>query len=176
MSVRTLQIVGLIGFAIVGLILMPRLRRASRAQAMIALLSVHAARVIVLVAIPAQQAGYPLSNLALGEMLAGDLLGAALAAAAIVALLRRSPVGIALSWVVLIETVIDLVAVVHSRIAEPISVTPPGPLLFVMTVHAPLILVTLPLMAWQLVSRRTEPLTTNRRESPGAADSLQAAQ
>ena len=161
LSLRALQLASLVGLAIIGLFLQPWLRRAPRAPVLIALLAVHVARVQVLFAIPAQAAGYPISNHGLIEAVGGDLLGAALAAAGIVALRRGSMVGITLSWLVVIETLLDFGVVIHRRIVEPLTVAPTGPLLFVLAFFAPLCLVTLPLMISQLVSRRGEPLASS---------------
>ena len=162
MSARIVQLVSLVGFAIISLFVLPWLKRTSRANALVALLAAHVGRVSVLFFPAAQAAGYPISNAAVTEAVTGDLLGATLAAAAIIALLRRSRLGIPLTWLLLIETLIDFAAVIHRRVVEPPTVDPSGPLFVVVAIFAPLLLVTLPLLLWQLLARRREPLSARK--------------
>ena len=137
----------------------PALERWSRGNALISLLGVHVFRVLVLWVIPAQRGGLPVSDAAVTEIVTGDLSGAAIALVSIVALHRRSSLGIPFAWLVLIETFADIGVAIHRRLVEPLNVEPSGPLYFVLAFFVPLMLVTLPLLIWQLSSRWKEPLS-----------------
>jgi hypothetical protein len=156
---RLVQLASLAVFALGGVFIWtPWLRHLPPANALIALLSVHVFRVLVLFAISARQQGFPLSDAALTEIVGGNLAGAVIAFIAIVALYRRSRLRIPLSWLVVLETIVDLAVAIHRRIIEPLNTEPTGPLYFVLAFFVPLIIVTLPLLVWQLLARRNETL------------------
>jgi len=156
---RIAQLVSLIAFGLVGLFLIvPWLKRRGRADALIALFSVHLFRVVALFTIQAQRDGYPISNIAVTEIVVGDLLGAAMAALAIVLLRARNRLGVVLSWLVILETIVDIGVGIHRKILEPLHADVTGIMWPVLVVFVPLMLVTLPLLVWQLIARRKEPL------------------
>jgi len=156
---RTAQLISLIVFGFAGLALVaPWLKRLGRADALVVLLSVHVFRVVALFEIQAQHAGYPISNIAVTEIVVGDLLGAAMALLAIVLLRARNRLGILLSWLVILETIADIAVGVHRKILEPLHADVTGIMWLVLVFFVPLMLVTLPLLAWQLIARRKAPL------------------
>ena len=156
---RLVQLASLIVFGLAGLFLLPaRLKRLGRADALIALLSVHVFRVLALFTIQAQRDGYPISNIAVTEIVVGDLLGAAIALAGILLLRGGARLGVLLSWLVIVETVVDFAVGIHRKTIEPLKVDVTGPLWPILAFFVPLVIVTLPFLAWQLVARRKEPL------------------
>jgi hypothetical protein len=156
---RLAQLVSLIVFGLAGLFLIaPWLKRRGRAHALIALLAVHVFRVVVLFEVQAQHNGYPISNTAVTEIVVGDLLGAAMAVVAILLLRARSSFGVILAWLVILETIVDIAVGVHRRIIEPLHADVAGIMWAILVFFVPLMLVTLPLLAWQLIVRRKEPL------------------
>jgi hypothetical protein len=136
----------------------PYLKRLRLAEALTLLLWVHVFRYCVLYLYAAQREGYAISDAAAFELVAGDLSGAALAAFAILALRFRLRLGLALSWLVIAATVIDILVGLHRRFIEPPRPDADGAWWLIFAFFAPAIFVSLPLLAWQLVARRTEPL------------------
>lgn len=134
----------------------PRLGRLGRAQAATVLLWPHVFRYIVLYLFTAQREGYPISDSAALELVIGDLAGTILAAAAIILLRFRPRLGLAVSWLVIAETVADLFGGLYFRSVEPVRGDATGVWWLVFVFFAPLILVGTPLLAWQLWTRRDE--------------------
>ncbi|MBO0717520.1 MAG: hypothetical protein J2P55_09355, partial [Rhizobiales bacterium] len=85
----------------------PWLSGLKRADAITALLWVHAFRYVALMAFSAQRDGFPISDDGLFEIVIGDVAGAAIALAAIFALRFRARFGIALAWLLAAETIFD---------------------------------------------------------------------
>lgn len=136
----------------------PWLRKLGRAEALIALSWFHIFRYSSPYIFLAQREGYPISDVAALQIMVGDLAGAAIALAAIIVLRRRVRFGVVLSWLLVVETIIDFVVGTRQRIIEP-RASPTGVWWLILTFFAPMILVSLPLMVWQLYARRNEPLT-----------------
>jgi hypothetical protein len=63
--------------------------------------------------------GFPLSKAASREIVGGDLVGAAIALVAVIALLRQSELGSGLLGLVVVETVVDLAVAIRRRRREP---------------------------------------------------------
>jgi hypothetical protein len=102
---------------------------------------------------PNRRNGFPLSKAALTEIVSGDLLGAAIALIGVIALLRQSELGFWLAWLVVVETVVDLAIAIHRRRREPLKEEPSGPLWLMLAFYVPLMVVTLPVLFWLLVTR-----------------------
>jgi hypothetical protein len=136
----------------------PWLKTLGRADALIALAIVHLFRYVALITFSAQHDGYPISNVAAGEAIVGDVAGAVLALAAIWALRRRWRLGIALSWLLVIETVVDIVVGVRRKSLEPLWGQASGVTWVMLNFYVTLIIVSVPLLVWQLYSRRGERL------------------
>ncbi|THD57470.1 hypothetical protein [Phenylobacterium sp.] len=157
---RAVQLASLIGFGLAGFFLAaPRLNRLNLADALSLLLSVHVFRVVALFVIQAQHDGYQISNTAVTEIVVGDLAGAAIAAVSIMLLRKGARLGVLLSWLLIFETVIDIAVGIHRKVLEPIRVGVAGPLWPVLAVFVPLMIVTLPLLAWQLITRGKDSLS-----------------
>jgi hypothetical protein len=164
-----MQLVQLISIAIYSLIalwyVVPSLRKLSRAEAVTALLWVHVFRYMVLYIFTARREGYAISDPATLELVVGDLAGATIGLAAIILLRLRARLGLAFSWLLVIETIGDLLAAISYRRTEPPRPEAIGPWWFVYAFFGPLILVSTVLLVWQLIARRNEPLT-NRQDRP----------
>jgi hypothetical protein len=139
--------------------LAPRLRKAGRAEALIALLWVHVFRYSVLYLFTAQREGYAISDFSATEIVAGDLAGAVTALVAIFLLRRQMSLGFAFSWLVIAETIVDTAIIFHQRTIDPPRADATGVWWVVFVFFAPMVIVSLPLLAWQLYARRNEPLT-----------------
>jgi len=134
----------------------PWLRRRPLAQALTALLWVHVFRYTVLYLYVAQHEGYPISTAAAEELVIGDLAGAVLAMASIVALRFNWRIGLTLCWLVVAESALDFLGATYLRLSEPARADATGVWWVVFVYFGPLILVSLPLMVWQLYTREKE--------------------
>jgi hypothetical protein len=140
------------------LYIVPWLRKADRANALTALLWVHVFRYVVLYLYVAQREGYPISDIAVMELVIGDLGGAILAAASIAFLRMRSRLGLMLAGLVIVESIADMIGGFIIRSIEPPRADATGVWWLIFVFFAPLIAVSLPLITWQLYARRGEPL------------------
>jgi hypothetical protein len=136
----------------------PWLKKLERGQALSALLWVHVFRYVVLYLYVAQREGYPISANAVTELVVGDLGGALIAIVAIVLLRYQLRLGLAFSALVIVASLADMVGGVYVRSTEPPRGEATGVWWLIFVYFAPLILVSLPLIAWQLYARRGEPL------------------
>lgn len=136
----------------------PWLTRQTRSEALIALLWVHAFRHIAFQIFSAQKFGLAVSDIGRDRIAYGDVAGMILALAAIVALYRRWSWSIALVWVFVAETIYDLVDSTIIGVRENLFETAAGVTWLILTFYAPLLLLTLVLIVWQLLARRAEPL------------------
>ena len=138
--------------------LVPILRKLGLAQAITLLLWVHVFRYVVVYLFTAQKEGYPISDTAALQLVLGGLSGAAIAVIGLILLRLRSRLGLGFAWLVVIATIIDALVGVHQRLIEPPRADATGVWWLVFSFFAPLIVVSLPLIAWQLFTRRNEPL------------------
>jgi hypothetical protein len=146
----------------------PRLRTLSRADALTPLVWLHAFRYVALQAFSAQHAGFPISDRGLTEIVVGDVIGAIIALATIVALRRRAPVAIPLAWLLVAETVFDTVTNIRGGVHENLLGAATGVTWLILGFYVPLLIVTVALIAWQLYSRRGEPAGV-RRNAPNTS-------
>jgi len=136
----------------------PWLKKVDRANALTALLWVHVFRYVVLYLYVAQREGYPISDNAVMELVIGDLSGAILAGAGIMLLRLQSRLGLVLAGLVIVASIADVTGGVIIRSSEPPRADATGVWWLVFVFFAPLIVVSLPLIVWQLYARRGEPL------------------
>jgi len=136
----------------------PWLARQPRAPALIALLWVHVFRYVALQVFAAQHEGFPISRGGAIEIMIGDVGGAALAFAAIALLRRRSPLGVALAWILAIETAYDTYANIRGGVHEHLMGAATGVTWMVLSFFVPAVVVSCALLIWQLVTRRREAL------------------
>ena len=144
--------------------IVPRLKALGRADALMPLLWVQVFRYIALQAFSAQRDGFPISDGGVMEIVLGDLAGATLALATLFLLRYRIRLAIPLAWLVVIETAYDTVANIRGGMQEHLLGAAGGVTWLILAFYVPMILVSLALIAWQLVARRGEPLAAGRPE------------
>jgi hypothetical protein len=147
----------------------PRLNRLDKRDALTALLWVHVFRYVVLYLYVAKQEGYGISERAMTGLVMGDLTGAALAALAIILLRFRSRVGVWAASLVVLATLADMVDGFIVRSSEPPRADALGVWWMLFVFFAPLILISLPLLIWQLYVRRGQSLGRSAVPQKGAA-------
>jgi hypothetical protein len=152
----------------------PWLRRLAFTRALTILLWVHVFRYSVLYIYVAQHEGYPISGIATEELVIGDLAGAILAIVSIVALRFNWRLGLITSWLVVAESVLDFVGATYLRISEPARADATGVWWIIFVYFGPLILVSLPLMVWQLSMRATEYPLDSPEDSLSGSDQVAA--
>jgi hypothetical protein len=163
--------VQLISIVVYGLIawwhVAPWLNKLDRGRALTALLWVHVFRYIVLYLYVARREGYAISDSALTQLVVGDLSGASIAIVAIFLLRFRSRLGLVFSGLVVVASIADVVAGAYLRSVEPPRADATGVWWLIFVFFAPLIVVSLPLIVWQLYARRGEPLADTRFAAAG---------
>ncbi len=136
----------------------PWLATRQRAEALIPLLWVHAFRHVALQIYSAQQFGFAVSDAARDQIAGGDITAMILAVISIVALHYRVRMAPVLVWVLVAETIVDLVNATIAGVREQLFVTASGLTWLILTFYVPLLWVSVGLIVWQLYSRRQEPL------------------
>jgi hypothetical protein len=135
-----------------------------RADALIPLIWVQAFRYVALQIVSAQTAGFPISNSRRDQLVYGDVLGAVLAIIAIAALRSRLRLSIPLVWLLVAETIFDIVNNVGGGIREHLFGVANGTTWLLQSFYIPLLIVALGVTIWQLYSRRAaRTLILNRR-------------
>ena len=147
----------------------PWLKGLARADALIALLWVHVFRYVALQVFAAQREGFPISASGAAEIVIGDVAGAGLAFAAIVLLRRKSPLGVALAWILALETAYDTFANIRGGVHEHLMGAATGVTWMVLSFFVPAVVVSCALLIWQLVARRREALNPGDTRAPAAA-------
>jgi hypothetical protein len=136
----------------------PWLATRQRAEALIPLLWVHAFRHVALQIYSAQQFGFAVSDGARDQIAGGDVTAMILAVISIVALHYRVRMAHVLVWVLVVETIVDLVNATIAGVREQLFATASGLTWLILTFYVPLLWVSIGLIAWQIYSRRQEPL------------------
>ncbi len=157
------ELISLIVFgAIARWYVVPWLQSRERADALIALLWVHVFRYVALQVFSAQRGGFPISDSGAMDIVVGDLTGAVMAFIAIMLLRRHIRAGVALAWLLAVETVYDTVDNVRGGIHEHLMGAAGGVTWLVLVYFVPMVVVSFVLMVWQLYSRRGEALALGR--------------
>ncbi len=134
----------------------PWMRQQSRAAALIPFLWIHAFRHVALQIFSAQHSGFAVSDIARNQIAYGDLAATALAIAAIAALHSGSRLGIGFAWLLVAESVWDLVSASTAGMREHLFESASGLTWLILTFYVPLLWVSLGLIVWQLYARRKE--------------------
>jgi hypothetical protein len=138
--------------------------RVTRRDALLALLWLHVPRYITLILFSAQHDGYPISNRAALEAVVGDVAGAAIALLSIIAIQSlpsaHRRIGIWLSWILATETTADMIVGILRKAHEPLWGKAAGVTWLILDFYIPVLMVSVPLLVWQLISRRNEPLSS----------------
>ena len=138
----------------------PWLKKLDKRQALTAPLWVHVFRYLALYLLVAQREGYAISEPVLKVVVIGDLSGAVLALAGIIFLRMRSGLGPIFAALVLIASIADFAVGTYVRSHHGPDPEATGVWWLVFVFFAPLVLVTLPLLGWQLYQRRGEALSS----------------
>jgi hypothetical protein len=136
----------------------PWLAAQQRAEALTPLLWVHAFRYVALQIYSAQQFGFTVSDAARDQIATGDVICMALAVISTVALHYRVRMAPVLVWALVAATIVDLVNATIAGVREQLFATASGLTWLILTFYVPLLWVSIGLIAWQLYSRRQEPL------------------
>jgi hypothetical protein len=153
------QLISIIAYSLIAWwYVVPMLGKLERDQALAALLWVHVFRYIVLYLYVAQREGYAISDTAATELVVGDLAGALLAAVGIVLLRLHSRLGLVFAGLVIVASIADVAGGAYLRSMEPPRGDAAGVWWLIFVFFDPLVVVSLPLIFWQLYSRWGEPL------------------
>lgn len=144
---------------------MPWLAKRERADALIALLWVHVFRYVALQVFVAQRDGFPISTHGALEIVIGDVGGAIIAFAAIVLLRQQAFAGVVLCWFLVVETATDTFLNIRGGVEEHLMGAASGVTWMILVFFVPAVVVSVGLLAWQLVSRRQEALLERRRHA-----------
>jgi hypothetical protein len=131
----------------------------SRDRALRPLLGLHVFRYIALQVFAAQHAGYPISDSFRDHLVITDVIAAAIAASALVALRFRMKIAVFLAWALILETMFDIATNIRQGMHEHLLGVATGITWLVQSLYVPIIIVSIPMLVWQLVARRKEPLT-----------------
>ena len=134
----------------------PWLNSLKRADALTALLWIHVFRYVALLTFSAQRDGFPISNGGVRDIVLGDVAGAAIALAAITMLRHRMRLGIALAWLLAVETGYDTVTNIRGGIHEHLMGAAGGVTWLILVFYVPLVVVSVVLLIQQLYARRRE--------------------
>jgi hypothetical protein len=138
----------------------PWLNKLDKRQALTAPLWVHVFRYLALYLLVAQREGYAISDQTLNVVVIGDLSGAVLALAGIIFLRMRSRLGPIFAALVLIASITDIAVGTYVRSLHGSDPEATGVWWLVFVFFAPAVLVSLPLLGWQLYQRRGEALSS----------------
>jgi hypothetical protein len=156
-----------LSFVVFGLMafwyVVPWLRARGRADALVALLWVHAFRHVALHLVSTQRAGLPISDQGRDGIMYGDVLAVILAVTAIAALRYRSRLAIPLVWVFVAETAADFVSIFGIVAREHLLRFTNGMPWLISSFYVPLVMLSFALIVWQLLARWGEPLTLSTR-------------
>jgi hypothetical protein len=139
----------------------PWLGKRDRADALIALLWIHVFRYVALQVFAAQREGFPISSSGALEIVIGDVGGAIIAFSAIMLLRQRIAAGAVLCWLLVAETTIDTFLNIRGGIEEQLMGAASGVTWMILVFFVPAVVVSVGLLAWQLVARRTEAISAN---------------
>jgi hypothetical protein len=158
------QLLSLIVFAsIARWYVAPWLNSRPRTDALIALLWVHVFRYVALQVFSAQHNGFPISDGGAMDIMTGDVAGALMAYVSIVLLRNRSRLAVPLAWVLAIETIYDTISNIRGGISEHLMGAASGVTWLILVFFVPMVVVSLVLIVWQLLSRRGEALDASVR-------------
>lgn len=131
----------------------PRLTKLPRNSALIPLLFVHVFRYLGMTLLVPGMVDAKLPREVLFNTAYGDLIAAALALSAIVALRNNWRVGILMAWVFNTWGFVDLLGALRSVLQVNLPSFNLGPVWFIYTYYAPLVIVSHVLIFWILLSR-----------------------
>ena len=131
----------------------PWLTRRAWADGLVPLLWVHAFRHVALQIFSAQRSGFGVPDTVRDQIVCGDVIGMLLALMAIFALRERFRIAIPLTWIFVLETVIDLANALIAGIHGQLLGAATGVTWLILTFYVPILWVSLGLIVWQLLRR-----------------------
>jgi hypothetical protein len=147
----------------------PWMRQRPAVVTIAACLWLHAFRIVALQIYSARRFGFDIPLAAAHQIAWGDVLGACLAVLGIWLLRRRSTIAVAVLWLFVIETAVDLVNGTFIGIRHHATASAHDLTWVILNFYVPVLWVTLVLVAWQLVTHRTELVGAGALESASAA-------
>lgn len=157
-------------FGVFGLVaawyLVPRFAGRDLGAAVTPLLWVHAFRYVALQLVVARDVGFAASDTAAASIVYGDLVGAALAVVALVAVRMRARVAVPLLWTFVAATVLDLANALRIGLAERLFETATAVSWTILTFYVPMLWISVGLVAWLLLSRGGAARETDREARP----------
>ncbi|HSZ78540.1 MAG TPA: hypothetical protein VK775_14135 [Chthoniobacterales bacterium] len=136
----------------------PWLKSSSRVNALTALILVHLGRTLALQLYSSQQAGMVVPDGFRDHLVVGDVAGWALALIILICLRYRARFTIFLIWVLIAETIIDMGSGTLDGLRTNTMGNLWGTTWLVVAIYVPLMMVSLGLTVWQLLSRCQETL------------------
>jgi hypothetical protein len=136
----------------------PWMKRLPLAVALSVPLWVHAFRYVALQVFSAQHLGFRISDGLAGEIAWGDVAGAGLALIALWLLRHNSRAAIPVVWLLVVETIVDLVNSTVMGIREGALGTAHAVTWLILVLYVPLLWVTLALLVWRLIARPRMPV------------------
>jgi hypothetical protein len=119
---------------------------------------IHAFRHVALQVFSARQFGFHIPENLASQIAWGDVAGGVLAVVALWLLRSRSRAAIVVIWLFVVETVVDFINASVISIRERTSETAHALTWLILNLYVPLLVVSLGLLVWQLVSRHSEAL------------------
>lgn len=151
----------------------PWMKRQPLAVALSVPLWVHAFRYVALQIFSAQRFGFALSDPLASEIAWGDVAATVLAIVGLWLLHYRSPAARFIVWLLVVESVVDLINATVGGIRENALESAYAVTWLILNFYVPTLWVGVGLMVWQLVARRGE--TLSERPSAAVSSSLATA-
>ena len=136
----------------------PWMRAAPLGVAIVPLLWVHAFRYVPLQLFSSQEFGFDIPDSTRDQIVYGDLAGMLLALATLYALRLRARIAVPLAWLFVVATVVDLANAAVTGLREDLFDKATDVSWLILTFYVPALWVSVALIAWQLWTRRAEPL------------------
>jgi hypothetical protein len=127
-------------------------------RAIVPLLWIHAFRYVALQLFSSQEFGFEIPNSTRDAIVYGDLAGMLLALATLYAVRLRARVTIPLAWLFVVATVVDLANAAVMGLREDLFDKATDVSWLILTFYVPALWVSVALVAWQLATRRSEPI------------------
>lgn len=142
--------------------LVPWMRGVALGLAITPLLWIHAFRHVALQLFSAQEFGFEVPDSTRDAIVYGDLAGMLLALVTLYALRFRPAAAVPLAWLFVVATVIDLANAAVMGLREDLFDKAADVSWLILTFYVPALWVSVALVAWQLWTRRAEPVVPAR--------------
>ena len=139
----------------------PRLRGLPLGDALAPLLWIHAFRHIALQLFSSQEFGFAIPDAVRDQIAYGDLVGMLLALGTLYAIRFGRRLAVPLAWVFVVATTIDLANAALQGIREELFAEATDVSWLILTFYVPALWVSLGLVVWTLLTRRSEAVRAN---------------